>query len=152
MVHVEEKVDLRELCFYFAFKNNFQLLKTVFLTLRISPIYVLWNSPPLYIRRMHFELKGLRIVLYNFVQILKVHYVKKQCRTRSDDKCVWPVSALFASVQPKWTLCLFRYNDYNFIITEQNCRNSDLYVMVIAIEILENKISVWRFVFETIKI
>ena len=46
-----------------------------------QPIYTYWNFLPLSIERIHIEFMVCWVTIYNFIQILKIRYVGKQCRT-----------------------------------------------------------------------
>ena len=52
---------------------------------------------------IHFEFKGcwVHVVIYNFIQIIKVYSVSKRWRIRPDAACcsLWFNSPLFADVQ-----------------------------------------------------
>ena len=59
---------------------------------------------PTFIGRIHFEFKGYWVVIYIFIQILKVHSLSKQLRPWSDAtfcRRVWSGSQLFPYVLQK---------------------------------------------------
>ena len=45
----------------------------------INPYKPNGNFSSLSFERVHFEFKGCWVVNFNFIQILKVHFVRKQC-------------------------------------------------------------------------
>ena len=71
--------------------------------------------PPVSPGRMHFELRGCWVLMFNSIQILKVHYVRNQCRTWFCTVCRCPIKRALGLNMLQWP-----DNNINFHFTKKS--------------------------------